>query len=69
MRKKYEMCKNFKEKGVCKYYEKCLFAHGEHELSKRQPIETLTSTVLEEIKNDKQAIVTPKKVKEDTTII
>lgn len=36
MRKKYEMCKNFKEKGVCKYGEKCLFAHGEHELSRRE---------------------------------
>lgn len=32
------MCKNFKEKGICKYGEKCLFAHGEHELSKREPI-------------------------------
>lgn len=37
MRKKYEMCKNFKEKGICKYGEKCLFAHGEHELTRRQP--------------------------------
>lgn len=35
MRKKYEMCKNFKEKGICKYGEKCLFAHGEHELTRR----------------------------------
>jgi hypothetical protein len=35
-RKKYEMCKNFKEKGVCKYGDKCLFAHGEHELTRRQ---------------------------------
>jgi Zinc finger C-x8-C-x5-C-x3-H type (and similar) len=38
MRKKYEMCKNFKEKGVCKYGDKCLFAHGEHELSRREPV-------------------------------
>jgi hypothetical protein len=30
------MCKNWKEKGVCKYGEKCLFAHGEKELTKRQ---------------------------------
>ena len=29
------MCKNWKEKGVCKYVEKCLFAHGEHELTSR----------------------------------
>jgi hypothetical protein len=32
MRKKYEICKNFVETGECKYGEKCLFAHGEHEL-------------------------------------
>jgi hypothetical protein len=30
------MCKNFKEKGNCKYGPKCLFAHGEHELSVRE---------------------------------
>lgn len=35
VRKKYEMCKNFKEKGVCKYGDKCLFAHGDHELTRR----------------------------------
>ncbi len=34
-RKKYEMCKNWKEKGVCKYGEKCLFAHGDSELTKK----------------------------------
>ena len=32
-RTRYEMCKNWKEKGMCKYGEKCLFAHGEHELN------------------------------------
>jgi hypothetical protein len=31
------MCKNFREKGVCKYGDKCLFAHGEHELTRRTP--------------------------------
>jgi len=36
VRLKFEMCKNWKEKGVCKYGEKCLFAHGEKELTKRQ---------------------------------
>lgn len=35
-RKKYEMCKNWKEKGICRYGEKCLFAHGAHELSSRE---------------------------------
>jgi len=35
VRKKYEMCKNFREKGACKYGDRCLFAHGDHELTKR----------------------------------
>lgn len=35
IRKKFELCKNFREKGVCKYGDKCLFAHGEHELTRR----------------------------------
>lgn len=34
-RLKYEMCKNWRERGVCKYGDKCLFAHGEKELTKR----------------------------------
>lgn len=29
------MCKNFREKGTCKYGDKCLFAHGDHELTRR----------------------------------
>jgi len=52
MRKKYEMCKNFKEKGICKYGEKCLFAHGEHELSRRETeikkIEVIEKTIIVE---------------------
>jgi hypothetical protein len=35
IRKKYESCKNFREKGNCKYGDRCLFAHGDHELAKR----------------------------------
>jgi hypothetical protein len=35
VRKKYESCKNFREKGQCKYGDRCLFAHGDHELTKR----------------------------------
>ena len=35
VRKKYESCKNFRETGVCKYGDKCLFAHGDHELTRR----------------------------------
>lgn len=34
IRLKYEMCKNWKEKGTCKYNDRCLFAHGDHELTK-----------------------------------
>ena len=30
------MCKNFKEKGWCKYGDRCLFAHGDHELMRNQ---------------------------------
>lgn len=51
-RKKYEMCKNFKEKRVCKYGDKCLFAHGEHELynmyaqaSVEQPVLKIEETI------------------------
>jgi hypothetical protein len=34
-RTKYEMCKNWREKGTCKYGSKCLFAHGDTELTQR----------------------------------
>ena len=37
-RLKYEMCKNWREKGQCKYGDKCLFAHGDHELTKRSSL-------------------------------
>ena len=29
------MCKNFRETGACKYGDRCLFAHGDHELINR----------------------------------
>jgi transcriptional regulator of heat shock response len=32
-RLKYELCKNWRETGCCRYGEKCLFAHGKHELT------------------------------------
>ena len=37
VRLKYEMCKNFKETGSCKYGDRCMFAHGDHELINRGP--------------------------------
>ena len=40
VRRKYEMCKNWREKGTCRYGDKCLFAHGEHELSRHQSAES-----------------------------
>eukprot|EP00347_Sterkiella_histriomuscorum_P000198 403376801 len=60
-RKKYETCKNFKEKGFCKYGDKCLFAHGEHELSRRQPIviQTQEAKVEEEIKIESKSETLP----------
>ena len=48
VRLKYEMCKNFKEKGECKYGDRCLFAHGDHELIKRGQIPTSDSNKSEE---------------------
>jgi hypothetical protein len=33
------MCKNWREKGSCRYGDKCLFAHVDHELSRRQSTE------------------------------
>ena len=47
VRRKYEMCKNWREKGTCRYGDKCLFAHGEHELSRRQTAESSTENKLE----------------------
>ncbi len=32
------MCKNWREKGNCKYGDKCLFAHGTNELTKRSTV-------------------------------
>jgi hypothetical protein len=36
MKKKTEMCKNWVDFGKCKYGFECSFAHGEHELRKKQ---------------------------------
>ena len=64
-RKKYEMCKNFKEKGVCKYGDKCLFAHGEHELYNFDAV--TPAVITSEIpltKTDDEILFTPKKIKD-----
>lgn len=44
VRRKYEMCKNWKEKGSCRYGDKCLFAHGEHELTRKKSSDTSSDT-------------------------
>jgi retron-type reverse transcriptase len=50
VRLKFEMCKNWRERGICKYGDKCLFAHGEKELTKRQadPPKSATEPTKEE---------------------
>lgn len=40
------MCKNYREKGACRYGDKCLFAHGEHELTRREVAPTITQVVV-----------------------
>jgi len=56
-RLKFEMCKNWREKGVCKYGDKCLFAHGERELTKKT---NLTSPApLSSEKQEKVSIISP----------
>lgn len=53
-RLKYEMCKNFRETGACRYGDKCLFAHGNHELTKsseeKSQSSNQTTKLLDEIK-------------------
>lgn len=57
-RLKYEMCKNWREKGNCKYGDKCLFAHGADELTKRssangpEPVKPLVSATPAEVKKE-----------------
>ena len=65
VRLKYEMCKNFRETGSCKYGDRCLFAHGAHELISRggtaadaeEPTKTEESDKVEENK-DKVPVTT-----------
>jgi len=55
VRKRFEMCKSWKEKKECRYGDRCLFAHGEEELSRGEPKQPPKRE-------------TPLKVKEDQTI-
>jgi len=53
-RLKYEMCKNWRETNTCRYGDKCLFAHGKHELTKsgdeKSQSSDQTTKLLDEIK-------------------
>lgn len=49
IRLKYEVCKNFKEKGICKYGDRCLFAHGDNELIKRGSPKEIASTKAQDL--------------------
>lgn len=64
-RLKYEMCKNWREKGTCKYGDKCLFAHGANELTKRstangpEPVKApaaATSTAEKPVETEKKEV-------------
>ena len=67
-RLKYEMCKNWREKGNCRYGEKCLFAHGEHELTKKQ-VSQANSTTATTTEKPKVEETEKEEVPEPTTII
>ena len=65
------MCKNFREKGTCKYGDRCLFAHGDHELTKRGSQATNSSK--EQLKSEgkesgKKVEVTIEKTIADSTL-
>jgi len=63
IRMKYEMCKNWRTKGACPYGDKCLFAHGEKELSRR----TTAPAPVVVVKEAEVVVVEP--TKEDSQIL
>ena len=66
VRKKYESCKNFREKGECKYGDRCLFAHGDHELTKRGGAGPFQDEAKENTEKKEEAPVETSKVVEST---
>ena len=71
------MCKNWREKGNCKYGDKCLFAHGTNELTKRstangpEPAKPATDSKLAPVEDKKSTEVAQKaetKPKEDSSV-
>ena len=65
------MCKNWREKGSCKYNDKCLFAHGQSELTKRSSLNGPEPKKLVPAKpaaiETKEAAVVPEKAAEEPT--
>lgn len=51
------MCKNFKEKGICKYGDRCLFAHGDHELIKRGSPKETVKTKAEDLTTVQELVI------------
>ena len=56
------MCKNWREKRTCRYGDKCLFAHGEHELSRRQSAESSTENKQDSPQKKDQTDITSVKI-------
>ena len=67
------MCKNWREKGTCKYGEKCLFAHGESELTKRSSLNGPEPKKPEPVKppetETKESSAVPEKVNQEPVIV
>lgn len=66
MRLKFEMCKNWREKGICKYGDKCLFAHGDKELTKRTVEKTPAAS--EVLKRDDLTSKTEERVRRQNSL-
>jgi len=62
-RLKYEMCKNWREKGNCRYGDRCLFAHGYDELTKSSATQDKSPAVSTEVK-ETSTVTTPPAIKE-----
>ena len=64
------MCKNFREKGVCKYGDRCLFAHGDHELTRRgsgEPKAAVEEAAQKELPKEAIAVAAVDETTKDST--
>ncbi len=54
---KTSICRHYVQKGYCSLYEKCHFAHGEHELrNKSDPLPNIVVPPVEPISNYKTTL-------------